>query len=440
MKASRDARACAIEVLLRVDSGESVQAALHAVLNHTRTDPRDAALCTELVYGFLRTEIRLQAILSHLLRNPSKLPREMLLSIGLAAYSLLFLNRIPPHAAVDSCVRQVRRRHGASLSRVANGVLRSLQRLGAAPLERDFYNAPGRSSLVVSSLFNSVPVWVASLWADAYGQEHAELLLRRSSLQPHAALRVNAQKPDAEPLLHALLRAGGLRCGVWGVAFAPGTQPREVLGQTLDHWHAQGGFSWQAAGSQEALALVGQWGSPVWDACAGQGGKSLALLEQGVEVGLCSDVDMPRLRQLRATALRLGLPVPDCVCASLLAPPVAAWQGHVLLDVPCSGLGTLARRPDIGKHRRLDDVRVLVRLQANILQAAWSRLKPGATLVYMTCTLNPEENELQVKRFLQSHEDAVLQFQWQTPHDHPWLEGMFLARLEKRMFPVKHFT
>lgn len=540
-------RTAALRALLLVDQGMSAQQALAAVLDapvarqegerregaqagagkvtvsasrHTTAaassgassgaslSGQDKALCTELVYGCLRTEIRLRFILSSVLSKPQGLPPAMLTVLALAVYGLLFQDKVPAHAVIHEAVDQVRRLFGQGLARVANGALRSLQRMGQEPLESAFYHAKpkGKNALGHSAnkdgffaqcIFYSVPLWIGSLWRDAFGEEAALGLMRRAFARPYSALRINPGHPGADAL-YAALTAGeetatitshplpdatqpfpsdisphdvlqaqnalgqsqilsqhivntdvssnhsgapsahGLgadksvpvRIGRWGLAFAPGQMPRAILGHDLRHWQALGALSWQSAGSQTALLELGldSWREPVWDACAGYGGKSMALMEWDVPVGLCTDRSAARLRGLPGQCAALNLPLPPICLADAARPPVRVWPGHILVDAPCSGLGVLARRPDI-RRREPQHLAELEELQRAILATLAGYLQPGRELAYITCTLNPAENEQAVAWLLKSHKNLRLLRQWQTSHDDAWLEGMYGAVL-----------
>lgn len=463
ISASPDARALAVDALYAVERGAVAQAALSATLARLDArrdvDPahvaRVKARCTELVYGVLRADMRLCHIRDRFLPHPGSLPLQMRLCLLLALYELYFLDAVPDHAAVCWAVDFARARFGTRLGRVVNAVLRNAQRLGDAPLAPDFY-ASG-DALAAWALYHAQPLWLASLWEQHYGREAALALLWRSFAPPYACMRLNVRHPDALRLDEALCTFGGMRLCVGApvpaeplpvgrfpfqaFAFPPGGAPDALCGQALCQWHDLGVFSWQAAGSLIALAaaeLGGGASSPaLWDACAGQGGKALALAELGAPLVVCSDIHAGRLRQLQRTARRLGLPVTGgagirVLRASAERPPLAAWDGDILLDVPCSGLGTLARRPDIKRRRSMADIAALARTQFALVRAVWPLLRPGRALVYMTCTLTPDENMLQVQRVVREFQDARLAVEWQTPHTHPWLEGMYVARLEKR--------
>lgn len=534
-----DGRRAALEVLLLLEQGIQVQAALDTYLRNAALNPRDKGLCTELVYGYLRAEIRCNWLLRKLLRKPEKLPREMFLALGLALYALLFLERIPAHATVDWTVGHVRQRFGQGLASVANGALRSFLRWGDAPKEANFYGAGAKTActqasastaenaakpsaralklaLERDSLFFSMPFWIARLWENAYGPEICRQLLARSFSPPHACVRVNAKADNAAQLRDTLLAAGGEAMGPWGIAFAAGKSPRSVCNAPLSYWQQQGALSFQSAGSLAALqAMEPQvWTGPVWDMCAGQGGKSCALLEEGIDVRLCTDSHRPRLesftgniRRLRlsfantlenadslddaptdadllsdnafesddeeyfasldadtdtdkndadyaasarpAGGTKAALPLKihtnslcECLAQASKAPsfagpclaladardiPEASWPGTILIDAPCSGLGVLHRRPDIRRARSAASVEELCALQTQLLNAAWNALLPGGMLIYMTCTLNPAENHQQIEALLLKYPDAQMLRQWQSPHDHPWLEGMYAA-------------
>ena len=327
---------------------------------------------------------------------------------------------------------------------MVNGALRSIQRFGTAVDTPEFYVVDKEGAVADEwdglCRYYSLPRWLGDLWHDAYGREAALCLMRRSFARPWSGVRVNARHEAAEDLLADLRRCAKEACGEpvgrWGVAFAPGGLPARVLGQSLSQWRASGALSLQSAGSQLAVQALelDRWNAPVWDACAGFGGKSAALLEQGINVTLCTDRSWSRLRHLPGVCRELRLPRPAVCLADACAPPLTSWNGHILLDAPCSGLGVLARRPDIRKDSRRSpaDLKQLEALQNRMLLRLGALLQQGLELAYITCTLNPTENELAVSRLLAARPELALLRQWQTPHEHPWLEGMYGAVLRRR--------
>lgn len=451
-----NARNMALCALLLVDAGLSAQQALAAVFsaaNACVTDARSVQasrddtvflagalpavernLCSELVYGYLRTEIRIAFVLSRVLPRPQSLPTPLQHVLGLSVYGLLFQDRVPDHAAVHSAVETARELYGQGLAKVANGALRSVQRLEGAPRHQEFYTAEGAmaGSLQQLALFYSLPVWMIGHWSKYYGAEAVVQLAQRSFDRPWSSLRVNASHADAQQLRAGLLACGGAAVGQWGCAFAPGAVPNVVAGKSLADLQLCGAVSYQSAGSQlvlEQLGLYG-WDQPVWDVCAGFGGKTVALLERGVAVPLATDRSFQRLAGLPGQCSRLALTCPSMALADAANPPIAGWGGHMLVDAPCSGLGVLARRPDIRRRPQQQAVGHEL-LQRRILDRLVALLRPGCELAYITCTLRVQENEKQIGRVMKDHPDLRLRCQWQTPNDHPWLEGMFGAVIRK---------
>ena len=268
------AREAALRILERTGISAPVQSLLDTKLTGGLFSRQEAALTTELVYGYLRSEIRISWLLSQFMKAPEKLPASMKLMIGIAAYELLYLDRIPAHASVSAAVDAVRARFGQGLSRVANGVLRSLIRLSESEDLKAFafYESRIKDPMERLSVFHSVPRWMLELWTKGYGPEKAETFARAVSVVPSPCVRVNAARDEWEALRDFLCKEGEA-VGISGVRFAPGTQP-----EYMRDYLRQGRLSIQGAGSQLALEALDapRWEGPVWDACAGRGGKTLA--------------------------------------------------------------------------------------------------------------------------------------------------------------------
>lgn len=425
-RAAHDPRTAALRVLDRVLTGkEPSQAVLNAMLRESELVPSDKGLCTELVYGYLRWALRLEWDLGRLLKNPDKLPGEMLLVLGLAAYELAFL-RIPAHASVNWAVSRVRNRFGKGLAGVANGVLRAF----AHDVKQ--HDAPDRYAAITDvverlAVVHSLPVWIARLWVDAYGEETALAYMRAASGQAVPALRVNAQRDDAASLRDQLVVEGkGVVAGLFGAAFPSGAP---YLARILEK---KGRASFQSAAVQEILEELGMpaWPGPVWDACAGRGGKTAAMLERGVNVQAATDLSSARINALPGELARLGLPAPAVIleadAANLPAEsPFRNKFATIIADVPCSGLGTLSRRPEIRYRATAESIAEMISLQDAILDSAVAHLLPGGRIVYLTCTLNPAENEVRVAAFLARHPAFFLLREWATPHDSPWREFFY---------------
>lgn len=506
-KAGHDPRAAALSSLYAVIyEGADSQAALDQVLSSAYLMPTDKRLCTELVYGALRWHLRLRSAVDSRLKNPEKLPREMRLVLEAALYELAAL-RIPAHATVNWAVQHIRNRFGAGLSGVANGVLRALQgdlpSLRIAPA-RLGHPAPGSGIAdddeTLARLY-AMPVWIVGMWRKQYGLEETLLLLNASQQTPPAGVRLNKSSKGWQNL-HALLVSSSPDESANNTAAEDSGQAGTVLTIGDCVLSFAGGLPWhlreplrdgraarQSAASYEALLASNPaaWPRPIWDACAGRGGKTLALLEAGIPVALASDPAVSRLRalpeefqrqRLAASAflpcLRVGsaADVPQIFASApasfypaadtplLDAPAVpktgigdqpslpsrgdaASMEavpcltdcpdrfGAILVDAPCSGLGTLARRPEIRLRRSPDDCSQLVATQQQILDSAWTALLPGGLLIYLTCTRNKAENQEQTAAFLNRHSDAVLEGEFETPAGSPLREFFYSATLRK---------
>lgn len=431
MPAQHNVRQIALQAALLADSGLHVQAALERCASSL--PQRERHFCGDLVCGYLRQRPRLEFILGIFLKKPQKLPRPMLLIMAMALYSLLFQNAVPAYAAIDEAVRLVKKTFGSPLGRVANGALRAMARELDALSDPDWHMRMAADPWAGLALYWGMPLPIANLWRQSYGREQALMLMRRSAARPWTGIRPNPRFAGYPELVARLEKAAGSeKAGSRGFAFPPGQLP-EFL-QAGGKLHALGAFSFQAAGSMLVLERLGltAWRESLWDCCAGHGGKSAALLEQNVPVLLASDINMRRLAALGADCRRLGLAAPAIFLADASRPPISLWPGDILADAPCSGLGVLARRPDIRGNFRFGELAKLADLQGKLLRSLQALLLPGRKLAYVTCTLNPAENQDNLQKLLAACPSMQLEAQWQTPHDHPWLEGMFGAVLSKK--------
>ena len=428
-------RLLAVKIIEGTLSGIKVQEAFNYYVERYHLSIQDRQFCADLVYGYLRTSIKLDFILDRFLKRSKKLPLSMRLILALGIYSLLFQEKIPAYAAINETVKEIKKNFGQALANVANGVLRNIQKLEQKPYTLNWYRKETDDVLKGDALFYSLPEPVVKLWNDSYGNEDALKLMERSSKRPWQGLRINALHPKAGELKKVLSEIDAGQClGKYAYAFPPGKYIEKIYDKTLTDWINEGALSLQAPGSMlimEELKLTSLEG-PVWDCCAGSGIKSASLLERGVDISLASDLSRPRLENIKPFCKRLGLNVPQIIQASASTPPLDSWNGHIIADVPCSGLGVLARRPDIRIGIKQDEFwKDYVRVQKEIMRSLVSLLQVDKKLVYITCTLNPYENELLIREILQEYPDLKLEKEWQSPHNHAWLEGMYGAVLVK---------
>ncbi|CAK7000823.1 MAG: Ribosomal RNA small subunit methyltransferase B [Desulfovibrio sp.] len=429
-RSAHDPRTAALRVIDKTLTGnDPSQALLDKALKESNMVPSDKGLCTELVYGYLRARLRLEWDLARFLKKPDKLPPEMRLTLGLAAYELAYL-RIPAHASVNWAVTRVRNRFGQGLAGVANASLRAFAKIAKAYTDESRY-AVIENSAERLGVVHAVPEWIVSLWQNAYGDETAREYLKASSGRAVSAVRVNAAREDAATVRETLLTEGkGIAVSSFGAAFPEGVP---YVAKTFER---KGRVSFQSAAVQEILEELGMasWPGPVWDACAGRGGKTAALLERGVTVTAATDLSSGRIAGLGSELERLQLPLPLVLEADAASPPQTSpftdKFATILADVPCSGLGTLTRRPEIRFRRTQADVADLIATQDAILDAAAAHLLPGGRIVYLTCTVNPAENEERVKAFFTRHTAFALEKEWTTPPDSPWREFFYGAVLK----------
>jgi len=402
---ARQAALAALDLTLPQEGpGRDVQAALDAVLSARALDPRDKGLATELVYGCLRLRGRLDYALTRFLKNPDAVPKAVWRILLLSAYEILFLTKVPAYASVDWAVSAIREVAGKGLSGMANAVLRRLDRAGAELADPAFYGRDGCDEATLLSRYYACPHWIVALWLHAFGPTDTRRLLESQIRPAPLGLRINRTKPGAKALFDALAALPDVQVAAFPTLALPAGTDLTPAGVHLDEALAEGRLSRQSAAAQLALFRLGlsDWSEPIADVCAGRGGKTLALVEAGKKV-FASDIHPDRLSGLPREVARLGLPPVPTFWASATRPPLAGVPGTILLDAPCSGLGVLARRPDTKWRRTPEDLPGLARLQGAMLEAAYAALAPGGLLVYMTCTVNPAENEEAVDRLGRRH-------------------------------------
>lgn len=382
------ARKAAFAILLRVER-ESAYAVemLHSSLLE-ELSPADRGLTTEIVMGVLRWRSVLDQTIARLSFTPfRKLDLEVLIALRMGVYQKQFLSKIPGHAAVNETVELAKAAKKTSAAGLVNAVMRKVKR----GLE------PGSSSLtsidaIASSLAH--PKWLVERWQAHFGADTARLICEYDQRVPQAALRLSS--PEDEAALASK-----------GIQLAPGAlmkNARVVLGGDVAATEAyrRGRVAIQDEGSQLVAALVGE-GRRVLDCCAAPGGKTGALATRLPESEIfAAELHPHRARLLRRLAPQANVHV---VTADALALPFAPEFDRVLADVPCSGTGTLARNPEIKWRLRPEDLRDLQSRQIAILKAAMRHVAPGGRLVYSTCSLEPEENELVIAACLQGNSE-----------------------------------
>ncbi len=429
------ARACAYAVLRRVFEHDAfADRAFYA--EATGLTPRDRALAMTLAYGTVQRRATLDHVAARLSsRPPAQLDPPLRAALELGLYQLLLLDGIPDHAAVHESV-QLAKRHTHGGAGLVNAVLRRAVREGRAILDGLSDATPEEAAVL-----HSVPLWLAELWWHERGADEARALLAEVNRPAESALRVNplvASVDEAQCELAELQvpsrRVPELRDGLLLEA------PFDVHSSSL--W-ARGAVMAQSRGSMRAgQALGGAPGEQVLDLCAAPGAKTtqLAALMENQGGLVAVERHAGRARALRRTLGRMKV---DCAAVRIGDAAAAGESGEsydrVLVDPPCSGLGTLQSRPDLRWRTSPQRIFALVGLQARILRAGAAVTRPGGTLVYSVCTISRRESEQVIEAFLdERHEfsaepmDGAGAGPWLqlTPH-RDGTDGFFIARLRR---------
>lgn len=416
------ARRAALEVLRAIRRGELADAALAAAYDHLPV--RERAWLQELSYGTIRLRGRLDHLLGRLVhRGLDSLHPDLLDTLRLGAYQILEMRSVPPYAAVSQAVEMARSVAGQGAGRLANAVLQGLgRRLRAArgaPREGAAHGAPGEGRRGVEALhhlfpdpvaepveylstWGSHPRWLIERWISNFGVDGTRALVEANNRRPELYLRPIGQTVT-EAL--ALLEKAGLAAEP--VGFAPDAIRLPPPGGVLDAFAVVPAIVQDPAAGLVVRYAAVPAGSTIADLCAAPGGKALALAEDARYLA-AADLGFERLGRVRENLRRLaGLPV-GMVVADARQPPFRPVDA-VLIDVPCTGTGTFRRHPDGRWRIGPADLEALVSLQREIFDAAATVVRPGGLLIYSTCSLEPEENQLQVDTFLERHPEFSLE-------------------------------
>ena len=403
------ARLAAYHILSAVAAGRADLPAAIALVRPALHDERDRALASDIATGVQRW----RAALDHLIaqcskRSVERLDPEVVEILRLSAYQLLHLTRVPASAVVDDAVDLTRRMGKPSAAGFVNAVLRTISRrrhrLPLPPRPAD--PADRVAALEYLSVTLSHPRWLVARWYERFGFDATEKWLRFDNLPAPLTLRANRVKLTPSELA-ALLERDGVRV-------TPGRFAPDAL--VVDEGHplrgagpAQGWFVVQDEASQLVSVLAGPFLGPrVLDTCASPGGKATALaaMMEGRGLLVACDLRDRRVDLLRRTVAASGASNVRVVQADLLKSlPFSEPFDCVLVDAPCSGLGTLRRDPDIRWRRREADLAVFAAAQVEMLRHAGGSVAPGGRLVYATCSSEPEENEEVANRFLETATD-----------------------------------
>ena len=448
-KSRKGVRQLASEILLKVDTRKAYADVLldHSLKDAALSD-RDRALLTELTYGTLRWRGKIDARLNLYLRSSLEDTDPFIRNLlRVTFYQLLFLDKIPDYAAVNEAVQLGKAHGGDKVAGFVNAVLRNFLRrkdktVAAQPFD------DWQAALATEYAH---PRWLVEEWLDYFGREETEALMKANNEPAPLVLRVNSFRSSREALLTLLTKTGisavatrWSPVGIWVKSRSPVDQ--------LPGFR-EGLFQVQGEASQLVSYLLSpEKGERILDACAAPGGKTTHIAELMSDTGelIALDKSEKGIERIRENVARLRLTSVRDVKSDVshrLPPEFCNPYDRILVDAPCSGLGTLRSHPEIKWHRNETDIKRLSHLQKNIINQVVHHLKPGGVLVYSTCTLAQDENENLVEEFLEHHNEFVLDdaasylpkeasslvrgsYYTALPHRHN-TDGFFAARMRK---------
>ena len=450
---SADARTAALTVLNRLGHGNVT---LDHVLDQTAfqtagLSPRDRALFNQLVYGVQRWRLRLDAVIETFADRPLKKLSPVVLNVlRLGLFQILFMDRIPPSAAVNTAVDMARGQRAGKAAGFVNALLRNVLR------EPQRFSLPDANAAPVDriALEKSFPHWLVSRWIDRYGEDQTQRLCDAMNTIPPLTLRCNPVKNEMAELIEALDgQAAEIRpvTGLPAALHLSGPRcPIHEMQAFID-----GRFAVQDGAAQlVTLLLAPQPDEMILDACAGLGGKTthIAGLMQNLGCVIALDNAAAKLTRLESEARRQAITIIEPRVLDLDRQQTSESLplfDRILVDAPCTGLGVLRRNPDAKWSAQKKDIARYAERQVRFLENIAPRVRPGGTLVFSVCSMEPEENEAVINRFLKKHpnfgisshqsmeEKSVRPFLDQNgflrtfPHNHQ-LDGFFAARLYRR--------
>lgn len=396
-----EARVASAEILADLRGGDLLDAAFER--RAAGLDARDRRWTQELVYGTLRRRAILDALLNERVRGGlARLDADLTDILRLGVYQLLQMRSVPPYAAIAQSVELAKRRHGIGASKLANAVLRRVDR------ERSDETATTpklpADPVAALALATSHPQWLVQRWVERWGLLDARTLLERNNVEAPMVIRPFGIVREQ---LETMLESSGV-----AVEDAP------LVGDGLSlAGHATlaevGAFRQGLFFVQDpAATLVTRYaaipaGRTVLDLCAAPGGKAFELSRSAAHV-IAADRSPTRLARMQQSIARLDVRNVSLVATDAREPALTPVDA-VLVDAPCTGTGTFRRHPDARWRLRISDLAVSAAAQRAILRSAATLVAPGGLLVYSTCSLEPEENDQQVTHFLAEHADFTLE-------------------------------
>jgi 16S rRNA (cytosine967-C5)-methyltransferase len=394
-------RGSAVKILNRVERTDSyLDKLIETELRSDEINDLDKSLLTEIVHGVLRWQMKLDWVLNGFFHgNFTKAESTVKNALRVGLYQIMFLDKVPHHAAVNEAVEFVKRIRGEKAANLVNAVLRNIIR----NIDGIHYPDVTIDAVQYLAIMYSHPVWMVRRWVNRFGYTETEKLLQSNNRKPGLSLRINTLKTSVEDFLGMLARQNvAFERSKFLEHFVTSVNLSNLSESEL---FKQGYFTVQdESGGIAGKLLDAHPGDRIIDLCAAPGGKTTFIGERLRNEGQIIAVDKysTRLHLVKTAVDRLGLTNVQCIAADaqeLETDPA----DKVLVDVPCTGLGVLAKKPDIKLKRDYEDIRDLQLIQSRIMYNAARLVKDGGVLVYSTCTIEPEENFGTVRSFLEVH-------------------------------------
>ncbi len=390
-------------------------------------DARGRAFVTNIVYGVLQNKIRLDYIIGKFSKIPMrKITDDVKTVLRMGLYQLIFMDKVPEYAVVNESIKLVRKCKKASSSGFVNAILRGYIRSGTVYPKDD---------LSYACTYYSYPEWMGKLLFTVFGDD-AIKLMECGNMTPPFSARVNTLKISREDFIE---KTGATACTLCddGVVLGGGFSVADDDMFKNGYYYPQ-----DEASMMPAKVLSPEEGETVIDVCAAPGGKTTHMAQLMGNKGkiFAFDIYEHKLGLIENNANRLGIDIisPVLQDASEINSDYIGIADKVLVDAPCSGLGILRRKPEIKYARTPEDLISLAALQQKILDSAAKYVKSGGEIVYSTCTLNPDENEKVVEKFLENNKDfELINLNFENspyikllPHIHN-TDGFFIAKLSR---------
>lgn len=398
-------REAALDVLLKIEKNQAYSnLLLNDTINKLTVSAKDVPLLTEIVYGTIQQQKKLDFYLEAYSKKPLiKLEVWVHLLLRITVYQLFFLDRIPDHAAINEAVEIAKRRGHKGISGMVNGILRSMLRSGLPETETI------EDKVERLAVETSHPEWLLNRWIEQIGFAKAKEIAAANLTTPVHSVRVNTTRVNKQDVIDSLEKEG------LEIVESPNVpESLRVKRGSIVNTQAfkDGWISIQDEGSMlVAHVLDPKPGERILDACAAPGGKSTHMAERMSNEGEIKSIDIHphKVKLIMNQQERLGLSIIDgqvLDARQLIDNYNPECFDRILVDAPCSGLGVIQRKPDLKWAKHEGDIQRLSVIQSEIIDSVWPLLKKGGRLVYSTCTIDYEENEKVIKTFVDRHEDA----------------------------------